>query len=141
MKSRRAIHAAVVIVASVALVAGYLLLTNASYEQLRKNDYDIGRSSIETSVENTMRLIEDERSLHTNDDGSVDDEEAKAEVYRILMDQKVTSNQYVWGERSSGLRRQRQLCENLPASEHQEQGGNLPDHRYRGCGGQQALCV
>jgi signal transduction histidine kinase/CheY-like chemotaxis protein len=96
MKSRRAIHAAVVIVASVALVAGYLLLTNASYEQLRKNDYDIGRSSIETSVENTMRLIEDERSLHTNDDGSVDDEEAKAEVYRILMDQKVTSNQYVW---------------------------------------------
>lgn len=96
MKNKKAAFAPVVIATAVALIVGYLLLANATYVRLRQDDYDAGRSSIEASVHNTMHLIEDERALYTDNDGVVDDEKAKAAVYTILMDQEVTSNQYVW---------------------------------------------
>ena len=52
--------------------------------------------AIETSVENTIKLIDDEKKIYADSDGNTDDDKVQTVVYMILMNQTVSSNQYVW---------------------------------------------
>lgn len=96
MKYNKSLFRIVVILSSVLIVIFYVLGIYMTYQQLRQDDYDNSHAAIETSVQNTLNLINDETNIYTDENGNVDDEKVKAAVYSILMDQKVSSNQYVW---------------------------------------------
>lgn len=96
MRYNRLAFKIIVVFTSALIVVLYVLNAYTTYQQLRQADYEGSRAAIETSVENTIKLIDDEKKIYADSDGNTDDDKVQTAVYMILMNQTVSSNQYVW---------------------------------------------